>query len=195
MYGNENQHFRWLSGDQFDPIGWCATTDLPLSEADANSETAVVEVGNMLDIDFVGKKLVYTTGNAVGFLAKRFSKNGVIGGATAYYNRSIGARDLPDRRGAQMGALRVPRVNTFAEFEGLGAAAYGNFVITATTTGFLSAGTTLLTELTVTKGGWRAAQTDEFVIGLLESAVETPLADAGNLRIVVRFVSPYRKKA
>src|ERR1043165_7862360 len=99
MYGNENNLFRWLSGSLWDPMGGYATTSLPLSEADADSETAVIEVGTMLDIDHVNKKLVYTTGNAVGFLAKRVSKNGSIGGATAYYNRAIGARDMPDRRG------------------------------------------------------------------------------------------------
>lgn len=194
MWGSEK--FKWVYGD-WTRMSTYATTDLPLSEADANSATAVIERGNMLDIDYVNRKLVYTTGNGVGLLEQRVSLNGVSGSnpSQLVYDLFIGRKDLATVKRGAPASIRVPRAGAIAEFEGLGAAAYGNFVITATTTGHLGGTPTLNSELTVEKGGWRIAQVGEMVLGFLESYTVTPIADAGNRRIAVRFCSPYKLTA
>lgn len=189
FYGNGK--FRWLSGSMFRVFNQFLTTDLALSEADADSATAVLDRGLMVNIDVVNSKMNLTTGKAAGLLMQKVSLSGLTN-VQSFFDLSIGKMDLPTVRRGQPAAIMIPDVFSLCEFEGLGAAAIGNSVITATTTGFLSTNTAVDTELSVIKGGFRIAQAGEQVIAKLK-APNLTAETSGNRRICVQFISPYLK--
>lgn len=180
--------FQWLSGEFYNINA--LTTDLPITEADPDAATGFLQRGKMVNYKANDiTKLAFTTGNAMGILTRNISLNG-INNDEGFKNFTIGLTDLPLRRGLAA-TVRVPNPNAQAIFEGSGAASYDTLVITATTTGYLSSSTARGTQLTVEKGGWRTAQSGEFVLAILEQANYTPYT-GGNVRIRVRFTAPYK---
>ena len=180
--------FQWYSGS-YDVIN-AKTTDLPITEADANSATGLLKRGKMVNYKANDvSELAFTTGNAMGMLMNNISLNG-LNNDENFKNFTIGLHDLPRRRGLAC-SVRVPRPNSQAIFDGAGAASIDTLVITATTTGFLASNSARGLELTVEKGGWRAAASGEFVLAILEQANYTSVVASG-VRIRVRFVSPYK---
>lgn len=188
MFGS-NQ-FQWLRGSYY-KIGYASTLELPLSDADANLGT--LKRGKMVDLKTNDEtKMAFTTGHAMGILERPVDLYGTTGDL-GFKNFTIGLHDLPAKRGACV-SIRVPQAGAEAIFEGIGAAGYDTMVITATTTGFLTAASARGTELTVEKGGWRTAVTGEWVLARLEQANYTPSV-ASNIRIRVQFVNKYKKSA
>lgn len=191
MFGH--QYFRWLMGE-FDRVNG-TTSDVNLSDADANA--GELGVGIMLDYKADSHlAFAFVTGSAIGFTTQAIDQYGTTS-ATVYRQQDVISKSgipfiqVPVKKGQPV-ALSVPRPWSMAEFEGLGAASYGNRVITATTTGYLASGTARRTPLSVERGGWKQAQTGELVLAFLEQANLTPYT-AGNLRIRVRFCSPHLK--
>ena len=191
MYGH--QYFRWLMGDFHRVSG--TTADVNLSDADA----AAGELGVGIMLDFKADShlaLAFVTGSAIGFTTQAIDQYGTTS-ATVYRNLDVREKSgipfipVPVKKGQPV-ALSVPEPWSMAEFEGLGAASYGNRVITATTTGFLSASTARRVPLSVERGGWKEAQTGELVLAFMEQSNLTPYT-VGNIRIRVRFCSPYLK--
>lgn len=182
--------FQWLRGG-FTKIGYLKTTELPLSDADANAGT--LKRGKLVAIKLNDETLMaFRTGGFCGILERNvdaFGTTGTTGRMRVYENTP----DTPAKRG-QAVSLRIPHPQSEAIFEGVGAAGYDTLVITATTTGFLTTGSAEDLELTCEKGGWRAAAIGEIVHALLKQANYSP-AVPGNVRIRVRFTGPYKKTA
>jgi len=191
MFGH--QYFRWLMGE-FDRVNG-TTADVNLSDADANA--GELGVGIMLDYKADSHlALAFVTGSAIGFTTQAIDQYGTTS-AAVYRNLDVREKSgipfiqVPVKKGQPI-ALSVPRPHSMAEFEGLGAASYGNRVITATTTGFLSSSTARRTPLSVERGGWKEAQSGELVLAFMEQANLTPYT-AGNVRIRIKFTAPYLK--
>jgi hypothetical protein len=179
--------FKWLMGE-FDKVPG-NSSGLALSDGDANAGT----LGKGVICDYAANShtvFAMLDGKGIGILESDVDQYGVNTDAhivRRQFDKNV--YDIPIKKGQPV-SLIVPHPNSMAEFEGLGAGSYNNKVITATTTGFLSSGTTRHTQLSSYKGGWRTAQSGDLVLALLEQANLTP-ETAGNLRIRVRFVSPY----
>lgn len=186
MFGSKN--FQWLSGGYHHVS--VKTTDLPITEADADSATGVLQRGKLVNYKANDiTELAFTTGMAIGMLTRNINKLGQ-NNDEGFKNFSIGLTDLPFRRGLAV-SVRVPQVGAQAIFEGTGVASVDNLVVTSGT-GAIASGTTRLTELSCIKGGLYIAQTGDMVLALLDQANLTPLT-GGQLRIRVRFVGPYKK--
>ncbi len=183
---------QWLSPVSHYELQSGASTSLALSEADANVGTLLS--GSLVDYAADSDSVwAHITGRALGFLMDDINLYGTMD-EVAYRKWGIGdIWNIPKARGAMVNIM-LPRPHSLMLFEGVGAAAINNLVVTSGT-GLLSAATARGSELSVIKGGLRLAQTDEMVFAHLEQANLTPLADPGNLRIRVKFVSPYKKKA
>jgi len=186
--------FRWLMGEYTRYNG--LSTSLNLSDADADAGT--LGIGQM--INYIANSHTvfgFTTGKAIGILMQSVDEYGTTS-ADQYRKLDVRERaglpwiEVPAKKGQSVACL-VPYPGSMAEFDGVGAASYGNRVITATTTGFLASGDARDTELSVEKGGWKKAQAGEMVLGTLEQANLTTQAGAGGVRIRVKFCSPYKK--
>lgn len=90
-------------------------------------------------------------------------------------------------RSGQEVSLRVMEVGNEFEIEGAGAAGGGNLVVTSST-GAIATNTARYTLLSVHKGGLRVAQAGDVAAFELVAADLTPLADAANVRIHVRYI-------
>lgn len=181
--------FQWLRGP-YHNNGYLKTTNLPITEADANSATGILKRGKLVNSAANSEtEMAFTDGFMLGILTRNVSLNG-LSDVTGFKNFTIGLHDQPAKRG-QAVTLRVPGLNAEAIFEGVGVASVDTLVITSGT-GAIASGTARHTELSVLKGGWRIAQTTERVWAILEQANYTPNV-GGNVRIRVRFVSPYVK--
>lgn len=187
----DNSFFQPYWGE-FRVLGTYNTTTLPITEADANHPTASSIEGKLVDLDHAGMLLQYTTGRAYAIMERRISLKGIKTDEVFFQSvrptRVYG--DVPIRKGL-CAEVRVYEPNSLLIFEGLGVASVDNNVVTSGT-GALSAGTLRDVELSCIKGGWRVAQTGELVLALFEHVV-TPVKVAGNLRIMVKMVSPYKK--
>jgi hypothetical protein len=174
-------------------VSFLKTTNLPLSHADANSPTAVLQCGKMVDYAAASEaELRFNTGYAVGILANFISLNGTTDDAGFKKLTLGGFPDLPAKRGLPCGVFcPFPGVEAIAEGAGDTGGNMIDHLVIKTGTGALSGGTTDLTELSVINGAWRAAQSGDFVLALFRQSL-TPLL-AGNIRIRLRFVSPYKK--
>jgi len=75
------------------------------------------------------------------------------------------------------------------EFEGLGTLGVGNLVVTSGT-GSISSSTAKRTELSVTMGSLRVAQSGDTVLYLMEKA-DVTLTTVGNVRVRVKAVGHY----
>jgi hypothetical protein len=84
-------------------------------------------------------------------------------------------------------SARVMKVGNEFEVEGLGASAYGNLVVSATTTGFIASNTARYTPLSTNKGGFIQAQPGQVANFELVAADLTPEI-AGNRRIHVKYI-------
>lgn len=200
MYGSEL--FRWTFGD-FQHYGLAKTTNLALSDADANSPTAVVPRGKLVQLDPTDmSELVYagpTTG-LLGMLLDMLSLDGVynyegIAKRSLGFAAADGAPDtLPKKRGITS-TVRVPDVNSMAEFEGPATTAgiVDNLLATAGT-GAITAATPVGALLGCFEGGLRVAQTGDVVVAEMVKADVTPMT-AGNIRVRVKFVSQYARPA
>jgi hypothetical protein len=186
MFGSKT--FQWLSGNYHNLS--VKTTELPITEADADSATGLLQRGKLVNYKANDlTELAFTTGMAIGMITRNINKLG-LNTDEGYKNFSIGLTDLPLRRGLAV-TVRRPAPGSQAIFEGLGVASVDNLVVTSGT-GALASGTARNSELSVIKGGLYLAQTGDFVIALLDQANLTPIT-GGNLRIRVQFVSPYKK--
>lgn len=184
MWGSSR--FKWVSGKWY-PLGIMKTTNLDITDADADSATGVIKRGNMMDVDPTDEtEMVYGSGNALGILTYDITLNGITD-AQGFKSFTIGKYDLPKKRGAAI-SLRVPQMNAIAEFEGTGTPIVDNLVADSGV-GALAAGTAVGTALSVENGCWRVAQTSDVVLARLLRANLTP-ENAGELRIRVQFVSP-----
>lgn len=183
-------YFQWLRGP-WTRVGYLKTTNLPLSDADANLGT--IPRGKLVNMAAANEtEMAYTTANMLGILENPVSLNGVQD-ATVFRELTLNLnRDQPVRRGLPVG-IRVPGPGSEAIFEGKGAFLYDNLVCT-TSTGAISGATARFTELTCEKGCWRLAVIGENVYATLEDASLTPYT-ATQIRMRVKFCSPYIKSA
>lgn len=189
MWGNNR--VRWTNGG-FHSIGFLKTTELAITNADADSATGVIKRGKLMDYKAGSIELMaYGSGYFEGILTEDVSLNG-LGGDAGFKNFTIGKLDNPKKRGAAV-SIRVPHPGAECEFEGGPAdtAIVDNLVCTSGT-GAIAANTARLTELSVLNGCWRKAQAGEHVMALLLDANLVP-ETASNIRMRVRFVSPYIK--
>lgn len=183
----------YLSGkNSFREIGYLKTTNLPLSDANANLGT--LQLGKMVNEAAdpnEESQMALSTGFAIGFLTRSIDLYGTTGD-TAFKKLAIGNIDIPVMRGAPV-TVQCPYPGAQAIFEGNGAATapIDHLVITSGT-GALSSGTAKLSELSVISGAWRLAQTGDMVLGLLLDNNLTP-KNVGELRIRIQFISPYKK--
>lgn len=185
MHGDSR--FKWVSG-KFYNLGNLETTGLALSDANANSGT--VKRGKMMRISATNNdRMDFATGLAEGILTRKVDAEGTTG-LQGFKDFTIGKLDLPVKRGSVV-TLRCPLPGAIAEFEGVGTAIIDNLVATSGT-GAISTGTTKLTELSVVNGCWRVAQAGDTVLARLLDPTLTP-ENSGEVRIRVRFVSPYPK--
>ena len=193
MFGSN--YFQWLLGDvmlmQRQSGG---TSNLNLSNADAAVGT--LRAGTMVEFTAgYTDRFSFVTGSAIGFITQPINETG-LESATEFRKRALQPNgyqsyETPVKKGDNV-AVTIPHPNSQAIFEGTGVAAYGNLVITSGT-GALADSDARFTELSVNRGGWYKAQTGDLVLALLEDPALTPVADDSNLRIRVRFVSPYVK--
>ena len=192
MFGHNK--FQWLLGEGFNRQSG-TTSALNLSDADAAAGTLLS--GTLVDFTAgYTDRFSFVTGSAIGFITQPIDQYGQES-ATQFRKRELqpqgkhGHYEVPVKKGDPVAVL-IPPPNSQAIFEGLGAASYGNLVVTSST-GAISTATARRTELSVIKGGLYVAQAGDLVIALMEQADLTPVADAGNVRVRVRFVSPYVK--
>ena len=183
----------YLSGkNSFREIGYLKTTNVPLSQADANAGT--LQLGKMMNEAAdpnEESEMVLGDGFAIGFLTRALDLYGTTGDA-AFKKLAIGNIDIPVKRGQPV-TLQCPFPGAQAIFEGTGSAATpGDTLVCDAGTGALASGTTKLTELSVIKGAWRIAQSGDFVLAILLDSNLTP-KNVGELRIRLEFVSPYKK--
>ena len=191
----KNPWFKPLWGE-FRTLGEFSTTDFPLSEANANVDHArgSTLIGKCVALDYANRKVVYQTGYFYGIMEHKVSENGVLTDEWFLQTqRQTDVKDPPLRRGA-MAVLRVYEPGALLEFEGVGAASVETNVITAGA-GLLAAGTTIDTELTVEKGGWRTAAVGHFVMGILKAILTPEDTVTPSLRILVQLTAPYKKSA
>lgn len=178
--------------NSFMEISYLKTTNVPLSDANANLGT--LQLGKMVNEAADPNEeteMVLGDGFAIGFLTRAIDPSGTTSDVS-YKKLSIGNIDIPVKRGAPV-AVQRPLPGAFGIFEGAGtAAAPIDHLVINSGTGALASGTAKLSELSVIKGAWRLAQTGEMVLGLLMDSNITP-KNVGELRIRVMFVSPYKK--
>ena len=195
MWGSTR--FKWARGD-FDNVGYLKTTNLALSTADANSTTAKIQKGKLMARDTETEMKYATDTEFQGILTEQISLDGITGSDgyihNAIWNSPQGreGREIPARRGKAV-TLRVPLPFSEAEFEGVGDASIETLVAT-TNTGAITVGTAAMTELTCNLGSWIVAAAGDWVIAHLIDPTLTP-NNTGEVRILVRFVSPYLKSA
>ena len=177
-------------------VGFVKTTELALSNADANSATAVIQVGKMVDYKDNDETLMkYGMGNAIGILTRPVSLNGTTDDAGFKKLTLGGFYDIPVKRGLPVSIFK-PFPGCEAIFEGAGNTA-GNMIdhlVISAGTGALAAGTAIGSELSVTNGAWRIAQVGDWVLAKLLQANYTPV-NATEVRIRLSFVAPYKKSA
>lgn len=178
--------FKWLGGDNYTSIGFLKTTNLGLSDDDA--DVGVIQKGKFMDYaEGSVEEMMFGSGRALGMLQQAVSKDGTTDDA-GFKNRTIGKLDLPTKRGAAV-SIMVPRPMSEAEFEGDGEAIIDNLVATDGS-GAIADDTPRGTQLSVLNGCLYEAQEGDFVIALLQDAGLEPETE-GNLRIRVMFVAPY----
>ena len=176
-------------------IGFLKTTELPLSSADADSATAVLQRGKIVDYKDNDETLMKLgTGYGVGMLMRNISLNGLRTLAGYQAVMEGGYPDTPVSRGLAATIL-CPHPGFEAIFEGLcditsGVAAAIDHLVVTTGTGALSAATPINTQLSVVNGAWRVAQAGNYVLAHMRQANLAP-KNVGELRIRVRFCSPY----
>lgn len=187
-----HSRFRWVSG-LYHHLGHLVfPASLKLNDADdltgiqLPGKPMMYEDGETYKMDYAGG----TDGTKpfVGLLWNSVDAYGTTSDA-AFKKRAIGDIDIPLKRG-QAVTLRVPQVGAECEFEGIGAATVDTLVATATTPGFLANTDVTGTRLALIEGCFIKAQTGDVVVAELLRADLTP-ENAGELRISVRFVSPY----
>jgi hypothetical protein len=192
----------WLTPKNFFEIGYLKTTELPLSAADANSTTAALKIGKIVDYkDNSELEMKLGSGFGVGLLTRPVS---LLGGLatdvqlrTAQLGTAHGREDIPVTRGFPV-TIQCPLTGAEAIFEGAADITGAGTVLQAidhlvvkTGTGAIGAGTAINTLLSVLNGAWRIAQTGDFVLAVLRQANLTP-KNVGEIRIRVRFISPYK---
>lgn len=186
MHGS--QYFQWLGGP-FHKRGYLKTTNLPLSDANANAGT--IPRGKLVnEASGSEEQMAYTTGDFLGILEQPVDAYGVTGDLYQREREILGKIDFPIRRGLPV-SIRIPGPGSQAIFEGKGAVLYDNLVATSGT-GLISSATARKTELTCEKGCWRLAAEGEMVLALMVDASLTPVT-ATQVRIRVEFVSKYLK--
>lgn len=178
--------FKWLLGDFSKLEG--NSSGLALSDADADAGS----LGKGVICDFAANShtvFAMINGKGIGILEDSVDQYGVNTDANIVRREfDKNPFEIYKKKGQPV-SLIVPAPNSMAEFDGAGAASYGNKVITATTTGYLTSATARYTQLSSYKGGWRTAQSGDLVLALLEQANLT--SQVSGVRIRVRFVSPY----
>lgn len=177
-------------------VSFLKTTNLPLSNADANSATAILPLGKIVDYAAADEtQMRLATAFGVGILSQSVSLNGTTDDAGFKKLTVGGFPDIPAKRGIAVGIF-CPFPGVEAIFEGNADISGGNgpaidSLVVKTGTGALGGGTTDQTELSVVNGAWRAAQSGDFVLALFRQNL-TPNT-VGNIRIRLRYISPYKK--
>lgn len=201
FFGSDRCEF--LTPKNFFEIGYLKTTELPLSTADANSATARLKIGKMVDFkDNSEQEMKLGTGHAVGLLTRPVSLLGGLELAiqlrTAQLGTAHGKEDIPVTRGFPV-TIQCPLPGAEAIFEGAADVGSGtptplnaiDHLVVKTGTGAIGAGTALNSLLSVKNGAWYLAQTGDFVLAILRQSNYTP-KNVGEIRIRVRFISPYK---
>jgi hypothetical protein len=181
--------------DSGNMISFLQTTNLPLSNADANSATATLLLGKMVDYAAADEtQMRLGTGFAVGILGQSINLNGTTDDLGFKKLTVGGFPDIPAKRGLAVGIF-CPFPGFEAIFEGAADISGGNgpaidHLVVKTGTGALGGGTSDLTPLSVVNGAWRAAQSGDYVLANFRQNL-TP-KNAGEIRIRVRFCSPWK---
>lgn len=174
-------------------ISFLKTTNLPITHADANSATGTLLLGKMVDYAAASEaEMRLGTGFAVGILTQSISLNGTKDDAGFKKLTVGGFPDIPAARGLPVGIF-CPWPGFECIFEGAGdtGANMIDHLVIKTGTGAIGGGTADLTELSVINGAWRVAQSGDFVLALFRQNL-TP-NNAGEIRIRIRFIAPYKK--
>lgn len=182
MYGVS--YFKPVWGEH-DVFGTLKTTNLALSDADANLGT--IKMGKAMDIVANSEtEMKYSTGATfMGFLMTEVSLLGVTDLAL-YQQVMQGWLYQPIQRGMAVG-IAVPRLNSWWEFEDLGTVGVNRLVITSGG-GAISGSTAVGTPLTIDQGGWRVAANNERVWAEVLRANLTPEVGS-NIRIRVKILA------
>jgi hypothetical protein len=177
-------------------ISFLKTTNLPLSNADANSATAVLPLGKMVDMTAASEaEMRLGTSFAIGILSQSITLNGTTDDAGFKKLTVGGFPDIPAKRGIAVGVF-CPFPGVEAIFEGAvdisgGTGPAIDGLIVKTGTGAIGGGTADLELLSVVNGAWRVAQSGDFVLAVFRQLM-TPV-NAGEIRARVRFCSPWKK--
>lgn len=174
--------------------GFLKTTELPLSGADADSATALLQRGKMIDEKANDETMMKLgNGNAIGILTRNVSLTGTKN-LQWFQNLTLGGHiDTPVTRGLPV-TLFMPYPGCEAIFEGAAVDVAGSAIdhlVLKTGTGAISGATAVDTALSVINGCWRIAQTGDFVLALLKQANYTPKT-VGSIRIRVHFIPKYK---
>lgn len=186
-------YFSWHLGEGFNRRSG-TTANLNLSNADA--DVGLLRSGTLVDFTAgYTDRFSFVAGSALGFITQPINQDG-IESATEFRKRALQPKgyasyETPIKKGASV-TIIVPEPNDEAIYEGEGVTAYGNLVVTSGT-GAITDATARRTPLSVSRGGLYVAQSGDLVIAHMEQADLTPLVDPANVRVRVRFVSPYVK--
>jgi len=179
MYKSDT--FQWVWG-KWDHYGTLKTTLLPIATG------AVVPRGTHLDIASTDEhEAALGSGSAIGIMVQDLDEEGLTG-LQGFQDFTIGKLDRNVKQPRPV-SLRVPHVGAMMEFEGLGTLGVGNLVVTSGT-GSISSSTAKRTELSVTMGSLRVAQSGDTVLYLMEKA-DVTLTTVGNVRVRVKAVGHY----
>ncbi len=174
-------------------ISYLATTELPLSNADADSATAILPLGKMVDAKDNSETLMKLASNyTLGILSQSISLNGTRDDAGFKKLTVGGFPDIPASRGLCVGIF-CPFPGIEAIFEGAvdisgGTGPAIDGLVVKTGTGAISSGTSINTKLSTINGAWRVAQSGDLATAVLRQ-VMTPV-NTGEIRIRILFVSP-----
>lgn len=177
-------------------VSFLKTTNLPLSNADANSASAILPLGKIVDYAAASEaEMRLGTGFGIGILSQAITLNGTTDDAGFKKLTVGGFPDIPAKRGIAVGVF-CPFPGVEAIFEGACDISGGNGpaidgLVVKTGTGAIGGGTSDLELLSVVNGAWRVAQSGDFVLALFRQSL-TPV-NAGEIRIRVRFCSPWKK--
>lgn len=185
MFGSD--YFKIANGT-WDHVGYLAASGLP------NIGTGVYRKGTLVDQKADNEHVaVLATGRVLGLITQDIDENGLDNDA-GFKNFTIGKLDNPIKRSVNRITARRMAPGSHLEYEGLGAALPGNLVATSGT-GAIASNTARGTELSVLNGCIMIAQSGDIVSYHLLKADLVPVADAGNLRILVEKIPNSYTKA
>ena len=135
--------------------------------------------------------MVLGSGRVMGFLTQDVDDNGLLNDE-GFKHFIIQKFDNPVKRGAYV-SVRVPKMKSLIESEGLGGSVPGNLVRTTGGTA-IDGSTTWMKELTCVNGCLQEAASGDFIVGYFHRLVD-PVADDGNTRVLWEWAGAMSKLA